>query len=400
MKKLIHKAQGVVTLTITGAEPERFLNALAKAGLLFWGVEPVDPVTLRLKVHARQRKKAEAIAARLLCEARADTKEGAPFFLARFRRRYAFLIGMALSLAAVFLLSQFLLVVEVEGNPTVPTAVILSELRRLGVRPGAFGPSLDEGAAAQEALIRLDGLSWMAINLRGTRARVLVREKEPKPEIENSRVPADVVAGTTGIITHLEVWQGEACFEEGDTVVEGDVVISSWMPIEPPAYSQITDLGGRWVRAEGRIEARTWRTLTASIPLETAVKEPTGRETAFVSLEVWGKRLNFYRNSGISFPEYDKITQVHTLTLPGGTALPIKLVAETLREVELLSAPVDAEGAAAMLEAGLRERLDVLVEDGQVVSCEVSRVEEGGLLTVRLLAECREEIGKTVDRPL
>ena len=399
MKKLIHKAQGIVTLTITGAEPERFLNACAKANILFWGAEPVDPVTLRLKLHAHQRKKAEAIAARLLCDVTADSKEGAPFFLARFRRRYAFLVGMALSLAAVFVLSQFLLTVEVEGNETVPSAVILSELRRLGVRPGAFGPALDEGAIAQEALITLGDLSWMAVNLYGTRAEVLVREKEPKPKLEDTKSPANVVAGTTGIITHLEVWQGEACFEEGDTVVEGDVVISGWMPIEPPMYSEITDLGGRAVRAEGRIEARTWRTLTASIPLETQVKEPTGRETTFVSLEVLGKRLNFYRNSGISFPEYDKITQVRTLTLPGGADLPVRLVAETFREVELLSAPIDAEGAAALLETGLRERLDALVEDGQVVSCEVSRVEEGGLLTVRLLAECREEIGKTVEWP-
>lgn len=399
MKKLIHKAQGIVTLTITGAEPERFLNACAKANILFWGAEPVDPVTLRLKLHAHQRKKAEAIAARLLCDVTADSKEGAPFFLARFRRRYAFLVGMALSLAAVFVLSQFLLTVEVEGNETVPSAVILSELRRLGVRPGAFGPALDEGAIAQEALITLGDLSWMAVNLYGTRAEVLVREKEPKPKLEDTKSPANVVAGTTGIITHLEVWQGEACFEEGDTVVEGDVVISGWMPIEPPMYSEITDLGGRAVRAEGRIEARTWRTLTASIPLEAQVKEPTGRETTFVSLEVLGKRLNFYRNSGISFPEYDKITQVRTLTLPGGADLPVRLVAETFREVELLSAPIDAEGATALLETGLRERLDALVEDGQVVSCEVSRVEEGGLLTVRLLAECREEIGKTVEWP-
>lgn len=399
MKKLLHKAQGVVTLTVTGAEPERFLNACAKAGILFWGAEPVDPVTLRLKLHARQRRRAEAIAARLLCEVKADSQQGAPFFLARFRRRYAFLVGMTLSLTAVFLLSQFVLTVEVRGNETVPAAVILSELRRLGVRPGAFGPALDEGAIAQEALISLGDLSWMAVNLHGTRAEVLVREKEPKPELEDTRTPADVVAEATGIITHLEAWQGKALFEEGDTVVAGDVVISGWMPIEPPPYSDLGDLGGRAVRAQGRIEARTWRALSASIPLETAVKEPTGREKTLLSLCVLGKRLNFYGNSGISFPEYDKITQVHTLTLPGGRALPLSLVTQTVREVELLSAPIDAEGAAAMLETALRERLAVLVEDGQVVSCEVSCVEEGGLLTVRLLAECREEIGQTVEWP-
>ena len=41
-------------------------------------------------------------------------------------------------------LSRFLLVVEVTGNETVPTAVILSQLRRVGVRPGAYGPAISE----------------------------------------------------------------------------------------------------------------------------------------------------------------------------------------------------------------------------------------------------------------
>ena len=399
MNRWTHKAQGIVTLTVTGVEPERFLNECARRGINFWGAEPVDPVTIRVKVHAHQRRQAEAIAARLMCEVTADSTLGAPFFLLRLSRRYGLLVGMAGCILTTLLLSQFILSVRVEGNPTVPTAVILSELRRLGVRPGAFGPGLDEGAIAQQALVALEELSWMAINLSGTRANVLVRERVEKPELEDARQPADVVAEATGILTHVEAWQGKALFQEGDTVVEGDVVISGWMPIEPPPYSQITDLGGRSVRAEGRVEARTWRTLTAVIPAQAQVKNHTGREKVRFSLCVFGKQLNFYRNSGISFAEYDKITRVYTLTLPGGVELPISLHRQTLRETELLSTQVDREGTTGLLEERLRERLELLVEDGEVVKWETSSVEENGLLKVSLLAECREEIGETVDWP-
>jgi len=397
MKQWIHQTQGVVTLIITGAEPERFLNACAKAKIRFWGSDPVDAVTLKIKLHAADRKKAEQIGEKLMCDVETERQAGLPFFLRRLRRRAGFLMGMAFSVAAVCFCSQFLLSVEVSGNEQVPTAVILSELRRLGVRPGAFGPGLDEGALAQEALISLDGLSWMAINLHGTRAQVLVREKIPKPELEPSKQPADVVAEATGLVTHLETWQGKALFEEGDTVVEGDVVISGWMPIEPPPYSGITDLGGRAVRAEGRVEARTWRILQAAVPLETATKEYTGRETDFYSLILFGKRLNFYRNSRISYDEYDKITKIQWLTMPGGQTLPIALLSEQVRETELLSLPVETEGAVELLSGELNDRLALLVEDGEVVGREISWEQNGGLLTVRLLAECREEIGKTVD---
>ncbi len=398
MKQMLHKARGVVVLRVSGAYPERLLNALASQGILFWGTEPVDPTTVRLTLHKGDQKKVQALGERLLFEVTVERREGLPYTLAALRRRYALLAGLCFSLLAVFLFSQFILTVEVEGNETVPTAVILAELRRQGVRPGVFGPSLEEGDIAQRALIHLEDLSWMAINLSGTRAQVLVREKIPKPEMEVS-APADVVAKTTGLLLRVETWQGRPLFQAGETVVEGDVILSGWVPVEVPEYSQITDKGGRAVRAEGRIEARTWRTLTASIPLEMEIKSLTGREKRFYALDLLGKRMNFYGSTGISFDEYDKITQIHPLTLPGGRCLPFGLTVETVREYERLSAPIDPKGTARMLETQLRRRLDLLIGEGEVETCEVSAVEEQGLLTVRLLAQCREEIGKTVEWP-
>ena len=54
--------------------------------------------------------------------------------------------------------------------------------------------------------------------------------------------------------------------EEGDTVTEGEILISGTVSMEPPMYS---DQPVRYYQthARGRVEARTWRTLTASIPL-------------------------------------------------------------------------------------------------------------------------------------
>lgn len=399
MGRVLHHVRGSVTLRVTGADPERFLNACARRGVCFWGAEPVDPVTLQVRVHADQCRQAEEIARRLMCETERERAEGVPFLLRRARRRYGFWAGMVLSLLTALLLSQFVLDIRVEGNETVPTAVILSRLRREGLRAGAFGPGLDEAAIAQQVLAGMPELAWMAVNLNGTRANVLVRERVEKPELEDAKRPADVVAGVTGLVTHLEVWNGKAAVQVGDMAVEGDVLISGWVPVEPPAYSGLTDLGGRAVRAEGRAEGRTWRTLRAVMPAETMIKSSTGREKHRFSLCIFGKRLNFYQNSGISFAEYDKITQIKTLTLPGGVTLPITLQRETIREVELFSAPVDPDGAAALLEARLDERLAARLGEGEVLTREVSRREEDGLVEVRLLAECREELGRTVEWP-
>ena len=53
------------------------------------------------------------------------------------------------------------------------------------------------------------------------------------------------------------------------------------------------------------------------------------------------------------------------------------------------------------LEAALLARLEALMEanHGEILRTDFVLREEGGRLTVTLLAECREEIGRTVERP-
>ena len=75
--------------------------------------------------------------------------------------------------------------------------------------------------------------------------------------------------------------------------------------------------------ARGRVEARTWRTLTASIPLTAQVKAYTGEEKSRFTLTVLGYPVEFYQNAGISWPWYDKISTVYQAGLPGGLTLPL-----------------------------------------------------------------------------
>ena len=61
----------------------------------------------------------------------------------------------------------------------------------------------------------------------------------------------------------------------GDAVCQGDVLISGVMDLDPIPPST-ESLGTRIVHAEGKVLARTWRTLTAQIPLTATEKVYTG----------------------------------------------------------------------------------------------------------------------------
>lgn len=396
MRQVENLLRGTVTLTARGPFPERLLNLCAQEQVPCWGLEWVDEHALRLITLRQKLRRLEELAQRVGCEIEVEGSRGLPAFLRRFRKRYAFLVGLALSVAAVCFLSQFILTIQVTGNEQVSTASILSQLSQQGVRPGVYGPSLDRKAIAQRALLELPDLSWMSINLYGTRLEVVVREAVKAPELDREEGYYDVVAQADGIILQVEPLAGEALVAEGDTVAKGEVVISGLISMPPPQYS---DLPTRYYQthARGRVEARTWRTLTASIPLTAQVKAYTGEEKSRFTLTVLGYPVEFYQNAGISWPWYDKISTVYQAGLPGGLTLPLSWTVERYRAYEPVQTEVDRTAAQTLLEERLLAQLkEQIGEEGRVVSTYYTARAADSWLEVTLTAECREEIGREV----
>lgn len=392
MQRIIHMLRGKVRLEIEGAFPERFLNLLAQHGVAFWGIEWCSPLCLRLYVARTDAKRAAALAERAMCASRVLGRQGLPFLLLRLRRRYALFLGLFLSLAAVLVLSRFVLEVTIEGNETIPTARIRAVLAELGVHPGVWGPAVDSGQIEQELLLRIPELGWFAVNVRGCRAEVSVREREMKPELVDEKTPANVVAEKGGIVTRLEVLEGAAQVKRGDTVAPGDLLISGVDDLEaPPAQGGI--VGVRYVHAMGRVYARTWYTLSAATPLTAFGKSYTGAQRTRRALILGNKQINFYLGAGISYGEYDKIEKTKVLKLPGGIALPVALLETTLTEYEAVPAQVARDSAEEYLRRALEKELRARVGEGEILRMSVTVSEQGGVLTVTLLGECEEQIG-------
>lgn len=396
MRRLMNYLRGMATVTVAVPFPERLLNLCAQEGVEFWAMEWLDGNTVRLTTRRRSLTLLRELAQKVGGEVLGWSSRGLPDFLGRFRRRYAFLAGLTMALCAVMFLSRFVLVIQVTGNETVPTAVILTQLRRLGVRPGVYGPALDRKQLAQAALVELDDLAWMAINLHGTRLEVIVREKVKVPERIDEREYHDVVAEADGLVLRVEPEQGDPLVKAGDTVIAGDTLISGTVTIEPPLYSEVPERHYR-THARGRVWARTWRTLTASIPLETVVKDYTGADRSAWSVWIFGRRIEIFGSTSISWPCYDKITTVYRPDL-GGSAAPLALVRETCRAYEPQIVAVNQDAARELLERQLLERLKRLVEEsGQVEATQYAATVESDVLRVTLSAQCVEEIG--VERP-
>ena len=103
---VINAVRGKVELEAEGAFPERLLNLCAQRGVLFWNVEWLEPTRLRFTVTRRGCRTAVFLGEKAMCTVTRAGQSGLLAFLGRFRRRYALLTGLALSLAAVCVLSS------------------------------------------------------------------------------------------------------------------------------------------------------------------------------------------------------------------------------------------------------------------------------------------------------
>lgn len=396
MQQAANFIRGWVELQVTGDSPEEFFNLCARQGLGFWRPRKGDKTTWTCRVSFLDWPRVAPLAQRTLCQVKLLRRSGVPGFLWKLRYRYALLAGLVLCLTAVGVMSRFVLTVQVSGNESVSTAAILTQLRAQGVRPGAFGPGLDTRQISHAVMLELPELSWMAINLHGTVCQVLVREGTPKPDILPEDKPAHIIAKYPGIITHIDTTSGQQLVEKGDTVAAGDTLIGSWVDFVEPQYYD-GDMGGMTVRATGRVRARTWHTLQASMPLESQVKVLTGREKTRWSLEIFGQRVKFYPKGGIPYEKYDKIATYHTAVLPGGRVLPLSLKRTVCREYATESANLDREAAVEVLRQELGRRLATLADQEDILRVDWQVDETDSMVTLTLLAECEQEIGVTVE---
>lgn len=255
---------GSVRLEVCGAHPERVLNACADAGVACTASEPVDAYTLRFTVRERCADTAAALARRCQCTVKTVSRRGLPRLLRRAARYRGLCAALLLLMLAVSVSSLFVWRIDVTGNEALTTGQILRCLDACGVRPGTYWPGLSNDLVRNDMILRLPQLRWLTVNVRGSCAEVIVREKDPLPDITPDDTPVSIYAAATGVILHMDVYAGEARVAPGAAVEPGDVLVSG----------AVGDLGGgvRPVCARAEIRARTRQELTGQIALTESEK--------------------------------------------------------------------------------------------------------------------------------
>ena len=391
VKHIINLLKGEVTARVESGFPERVLNLCGEYGLAFWDLQWESAAAFTFTLTWRDWKRLRRLTAKLDCELTPVGWRGTPFFLGRMRHRYGLWITLGVCSLLLLWGSFFIWDFEIEGNETVPDQEILRALEKYGVAFGTFGYDVNSFQLRNNLLLELPELSYIAINVRGSRAYVQVRERVDAPEIIDKEQPGNTVASKDALVTTIEPWDGEKMVLPGTMVKEGQLLISG---VVDSGYG-----GNRYIRGMGKVYGRTWYTLQCRVPLTVTEKTYTGEKSVRRAVLLGKNRVNLYFGSSISQDNCDKIIHWNQWELPGGLVLPITVVTETLEEYTLSETRRSQEEAQTLGTLVLDRELDALLGDGELVSRQINSRVEGDTLLVTLTAECEEQIGKFVEIP-
>ncbi len=264
---------------------------------------------------------------------------GFPSFLSSTLHRPGLVLGVIICVLMMSYSSHTLWDIRIEGNRTVPDAVIENTLARCGVSVGSDIRELDIDSVRNNFLIASDDISWLSVNIVGCVAEVEVREIAARPE-EPDYTCSNLIASQNGTVLEFKEVRGNIVVSLGEAVSAGELLVCGVWGDETSAT--------RFMRSRGEVMAQCSRDMEIRVGLNFTQKVPTGRKKTKKSIIFFGKEIKLFGNSGNLYTSCDIIEKEKYLNPYGLGKLPFGI--KTVEYVEY------TEVSARRSEAQAREQ--------------------------------------------
>lgn len=377
---------GSVTLRVEGDENDVIAYLLAQ-GIAAHKMARRDGA-LEIEIDWRERKKIAPLLDKSPALVYIKYKYGLPALLLRYRLRPGIPVGAAIFALLLWASTLFIWDIRFVGLETVPEERAAALLSELGCRTGSFLPAIDFYELCNDYIAQSHEISWISVNMRGNIAYVEVREAKEKPEPDDRTYPANLVARRSGVICGLQLAAGRPAVLVGDLVREGELLASG-------VYLNKKETAFRLLHAEGKVFARTTRTISVTVPYVGEEKVYTGEQTATHTISVLGRSLTFGTKSTYEACDCEENTE--QLKLFGDIVLPIRLTGCVYSEYRMIPVTYTDAEVHAMAERALEEKLEAELSSAEVLTCDLSEetvTDEAGNTALVLTAavSCIEDI--------
>lgn len=386
--KLKNIILGNARLTSGAENTPHIISACIKDGLSYEKMSFSDgSITLRLSAYSAKRLAILLEKDGIPFETRMG---GLPFLLSKYKKRYGLMAGAVLAFLIVFLSGRYVWDIRVSGNTTLSATEVRAELAAAGFTKGYEIGIKDVDKITNAVMISSDKIAWMSINMNGNVAYVKIREKvSAEGEFgKDLSTDSNIVAKCDGVIERIEVLRGTAAVTEGQSVREGELLISG--------ISESTHGEYRTEHALGRVYAVTSRHFTVKIPLKFEKKVLSEPVCTKKTVKFFSKSINIFRNYGNLGTNCVKIIEENSFSLFGLPDLPVSIISEMSSEYEFVNETRSTEQASELAFFELERLIESELHAAELLQKTITTSMTDDELILECEIVCLENIAQSV----
>jgi similar to stage IV sporulation protein len=388
LTRLWNYLRGYVIILVKGYFFEKFINICTNRQIFLWDVKRASDENVLVKMSIKGFKKIRPVAKKADCRIKIIKKTGMPFLINRYRKRKTFVIGAAMFVLIIYIMSSFIWKVEVTGFDKLEKEYIESVLASHGVKPGVLKYGINTDNLANAMMMEIDELAWISVTLRGTRIKVEIAEVKKAPLLVQRDIPCDIAAKSDGIIKSVIVKDGISLVKAGDIVVKGQILVTGLIPTNNEEESV------RLVHSIAEITARTWYESSEKINRNITETVKTGRVKEHYCMGLSDMEIVVYTPK-IKFMEYEIITIKKDVKIGRHFVLPISLITKRYYELEKTDRNLDIEEAKQFaINVAYEEAKSIIPQGARIIQKTARLTCEGDICTkATVVIECEEELG-------
>ena len=274
---------GYLTIKINGEYGEQILNRAAANGISIWNLHYKNGC-ISGNISAQNFCKLRTLKRGIKCKIKIVKKHGYIFRIKKYKKRVGFVSGVAIFSAILVFLSNFVWIINVEGNSNLSTKEIISSCKKIGIYEGMRKKKVNNKYDSQRLQLLQSGIAWCSLNLEGSVLTVNLSETAISDK-EQRQNPSNLKAAFEGKIKKIDITSGDAVIKVGDTVSKGDLLVSG---VKQNLSSTL------FVHSEGVVIAETKRTFSAEGEFTQTTQQMTGDIIKRFTIDFFNLKIPLY----------------------------------------------------------------------------------------------------------
>ena len=364
--KMLHWIQyirGYVTIKVWGYSTERLLNLCGNHNILVWNiVNHGDYDTMNISVKGFLSLK--PLLKKTGTKASVLKRYGLPFFMFKMERRKIFVGGFLCCMIFWILMSRYIWNIKIEGNYVLTEDVLIDYLEEKNVRVTMRKSRLHIEELEKALREDYDVITWTSVQIKGTTLLIYIKENE-MPNYDQVSQPTetegmDLIAARAGMVSYIITRSGVPQVTLGDTVAEGDVLVSGAVPV----YNEDTTVRKyQYVQSDADIKLRYTESVSVKRSILYEEKVYSGRQKKMLLFGVKDREWNL-KWGRIIYEDYDISGEKKQVRLLDRLYLPIFYGTKTVQEYEIIHKEYTEDEMNAIMQEEWNKIILTLEEKG------------------------------------